>query len=371
MQKLLLGSTVIATMLTSNVYAQANLTQPQFHTPIKAAIVVTKSANNHLSALTAAAPQQQTRYVYLMNVPLTREQKHTFNTFKVNNFTMNAASSETGTSNLPTRVALGMNGVPVLDQGMHGTCVTFATTAALDAILYQSNYISPLCSLEIGNYLQSRSYLPSGWDGSWGPLILERYSEFGVVSIADQKTKSCGGITEYPVDSMDDTGNPMSIDDYATMSTDINYDVTWYPLVTNHERFSENQPTDLMDNVLANVKRVLASKDASTTLRLTFGTLLPINHCSAGACGKYHKSFDSWVISKAIRNDDDLDFGGHEMVITGYDDNAISTDNEGGTHKGLLIIRNSWSTEAGDNGDYYMSYDFFKQFAMEVQVVTK
>ncbi len=38
-------------------------------------------------------------------------------------------------SGYPEKVELGMNGVPVLNQGMHGTCVTFAVTAAVDAAL--------------------------------------------------------------------------------------------------------------------------------------------------------------------------------------------------------------------------------------------
>jgi C1A family cysteine protease len=61
--------------------------------------------------------------------------------------------------------------------------------------------------------------------------------------------------------------------------------------------------------------------------------------------------------------------GGHEMVIIGYDDNAISTDRDMKVHHGLLTLRNSWGDKAGDHGNYYMSYDFFKKFAMEVQFI--
>lgn len=42
-------------------------------------------------------------------------------------------------------VELGMNSVPVLDQGSYGTCVTFATTAAMDAVLGLGDYISQQC----------------------------------------------------------------------------------------------------------------------------------------------------------------------------------------------------------------------------------
>lgn len=46
-------------------------------------------------------------------------------------------------------VDLAMNDVPVLDQGSYGTCVTFASTGALDALVGQGDYIDQQCSLEL------------------------------------------------------------------------------------------------------------------------------------------------------------------------------------------------------------------------------
>ena len=52
---------------------------------------------------------------------------------------------------------IGMNNVPVLDQGRHGSCATFAATGALDAALTKPSgelgYISQLCNLDLGNYV--------------------------------------------------------------------------------------------------------------------------------------------------------------------------------------------------------------------------
>ncbi len=31
------------------------------------------------------------------------------------------------------------------------------------------------------------------------------------------------------------------------------------------------------------------------------------------------------------------------------------------------MIRNSWGDEVGDHGNYYMTYDFFKKFVMDIQ----
>ncbi|MGF2339111.1 C1 family peptidase, partial [Acinetobacter baumannii] len=60
-------------------------------------------------------------------------------------------------------------------------------------------------------------------------------------------------------------------------------------------------------------------------------------------------------------------FGGHEMIITGYDDNAIAVDDNGREHKGLFTLRNSWGEQFGDKGNFYMSYDYFKVLTIEAQ----
>ena len=62
------------------------------------------------------------------------------------------------------QVDLGMANVPVLDQGAYGTCVTFSSTAALDAILAQGDFVSQQCSLEL-DYGLNNDY----WDGAYYP----------------------------------------------------------------------------------------------------------------------------------------------------------------------------------------------------------
>jgi len=44
------------------------------------------------------------------------------------------------------------------------------------------------------------------------------------------------------------------------------------------------------------------------------------------------------------------EFSGHEMLITGYDDNAVAKDENGYEHRGLLTLRNSWGEDVGDHG---------------------
>jgi C1A family cysteine protease len=93
--------------------------------------------------------------------------------------------------------------------------------------------------------------------------------------------------------------------------------------------------------------------------------MLPVKHCSAGACGQYHAVNDTWALSDEIINDPDPELGGHEMIITGYDDNAVVVDKAGTKHQGVLTLRNSWGSDVADHGEYYMTYDFYKHFVMD------
>jgi C1A family cysteine protease len=42
--------------------------------------------------------------------------------------------------------------------------------------------------------------------------------------------------------------------------------------------------------------------------------------------------------------------GGHAVLVVGYDD-----------ARGLLIVRNSWSTQWGDQGYFYMPYEYVRR----------
>jgi C1A family cysteine protease len=51
--------------------------------------------------------------------------------------------------------------------------------------------------------------------------------------------------------------------------------------------------------------------------------------------------------------------GGHAILCVGYDDNK-EYETRNGTKKGCFIIRNSWGAEWGENGYFYMTYDFIQ-----------
>lgn len=363
MNKLLLLSTALltTTLLTGNTHAK------ETNQAVTATAVVTSTPKGFIAKSSSSQPRTKT--VYLMKVNLTPQQKQTLLNDDTPHTNLMMSAS---TNKLPPKIDLGMNGVPVLEQGKHGACVTFATTGAIDALLGKGDYISQLCNLSLGKQLANESYFSSGWNGSEGPIILNQILQFGIVNKENQKSKSCGGLTEYPKDNRDNEGNPMSLDDFKSISEDLSGNMLWEPLLTASQRFDLSYIQSYDGNkTLMQVKRslALALQNTATPMRITFGAILPVDHCSVGACGQYHATGDTWVLSKDIMDDKKPELAGHEMIITGYDDNAVATDSDGVTHQGLLILRNSWGSDVGDQGTFYMSYDYFKKFALEVQEI--
>lgn len=271
--------------------------------------------------------------------------------------------TKAASSSLPVTVQLGMNGVPVLNQGVHGTCVTFATTAAFDAAIGHGDYISQLCMLQLGLYFQKNGYNPSGWDGTWGRSLLGTVEAFGIVNKDNQMSEGCGGLYEYPTLS-DQPGEEtaMTPEQYRQLSEDVmqTHVSLSTPILDVYDAMLDRTDTD---ETIVKVKNALAENS-----RVTFGVLLlDFELGLMGAVGSHNATYDTWVLTPEIARDIYLRpfFGGHEMVITGYDDNAVAVDEKGRQHKGLFTIRNSWGEQFGDHGDFYMSYDYFKVLVLE------
>lgn len=267
-------------------------------------------------------------------------------------------------SSYPENLDLGMNNTPVLNQGMHGSCVTFANSGALDALIGQGDYVSELCSLTLGNYLEAKDYdYPSGWDGSWGPIVLEQFFEYGVVSMENQKSVGCGGLKEYPVWDPSKKGKAMRPSEYKELSESISDKYEWKTILETQDALS---PHFNGDQVVDDVKKALNDGN-----RVTFGVLLDVAVGSNGAAGSYKARSDTWMLTPKIEEHykrKQIE-AGHEMIVIGYDDNAVVTDGKGNTNKGLFILRNSWGTFAGDKGNYYMTYDHFKLMTLEAQLL--
>lgn len=261
-------------------------------------------------------------------------------------------------------VQLGMNHVPVFDQGIHGTCATFATTAAIDAALNQGDYISQLCLLQLGQTLQRFSHYPSGWDGSLGKMILNEIELFGVVN-KEHEALGCGGVTLYPLNEAVPRSE-MSFEDYHKMSISIDEQVGWSPILDVQDQ-NWSKPDTL--DILNKVKESLDDGD-----RVTAGFLLLQPRIgTAGATGSHQTMFDTWVVTTDLLRDLILfpEMGGHAMVITGYDDEGIVIDHKGVAHHGLLTLRSSWGEDVGDQGDFYMTYDYFRLTILEAHRIRR
>lgn len=323
-------------------------------------VQIVGTLDENLTVQQSQSITQKTHPIKLLKIKLSDKAIDTLN--KRTQHALRHKGATISVKSLPNQIQLGMNNVPVLDQGRHGSCVTFANTAALDAVLKQGDHISQLCSLQLGNYLEENGYGTSGWDGSWGRTVLSQIESFGIVNKHRQRTAGCGGLTDYPTDDETTPDSEINLEDFHSLSENINNQISWSPILDAYTAITDRVDTDRTIN---EIKKALKEQD-----RVTFGVLLlDFDLGVVGAVGSYHGNYDTWVLTPEIARDIYLNpmFGGHEMIITGYDDNAIATDEQGRQHKGLFTLRNSWGDSVGDKGNFYMSYDYFKVLVIEAQ----
>lgn len=275
---------------------------------------------------------------------------------------LHASSSVDATPQTLSSIQLGMNNVPVLNQGNHGTCVTFAATAAIDAVLDKGDYISQLCQLQLGSYLENNTYQSSGWEGSWGRSVLSQLEVFGFVSKTQQRANACGSLSEYPLIAPK-SSEELPLVTYHPLSESMTLNsVAWSAVLDDYGIMLDNPSPN---QILHTIKQILNAGD-----RLTIGVLLlNFDQGTIGALGTFHTTHDTWVLTPEMENsiDDKTEFAGHEMILTGYDDNAVATDEQGKTYYGLFTLRNSWGPQIGDHGNFYMTYDYLKTLIIEAQ----
>jgi hypothetical protein len=249
---------VSAAVLSVNAYAL------EYGQPLTTSVVVTKPGSPY-----------QKKNVMLMNIHLSQHESKVLYSYKPKS-SLKMASNY----NLPASVNLKMNNVPVLDQGMHGSCATFATTAAIDAVIGKGDYVSQLCHLALGSYLEKNGYFPSGWNGSSGPYVMDQLMRFGVVSKTSQLKKTCGGLNQYPTKNMTEEGKPMSIEEYKEISEDISGKLYVVQHLNTLQRFeSRFADMDVAEKVLTQIKTGIMHGHRSL-----IGVLLKMSpYCSAAA----------------------------------------------------------------------------------------
>jgi hypothetical protein len=255
---------------------------------------------------------------------------------------------------LPVSHQLGMGKVPVLDQGPHGTCATFSTTAAIDAYLEVGDYISQYCILQLSNNLAANGYRHSLWVSGNENEVLNIYNNFGI--IPKDKESVCGiarGYDKVVGDSVDS----VSLNTYHSSSE--------RPRIITYKEI----PTDIVIKALQDTKEAI-----STGHRVLLGIVLTSSYeANHGADSSYKALEDTWaLVPTNVRNIAlESTLTGHSVIITGYDDTAVVIDKSGQPHRGVFTLRNSWGKDSGDHGNYYVTYDYFRAFAITLYVVGK
>jgi C1A family cysteine protease len=235
-------------------------------------------------------------------------------------------------TNSSSSVDLGMANVPVLDQGAFGTCVTFASTAALDARLQKGDFIDQQCSLALNKYL-GNNY----WNGAYDATeILAPLKQYGIISKGNCFNK------KYPNTSQSVSPKTYQTKSDTSFASQINYTYTGTANINivkaalrNGNRVAIGTGlADTSDPISVNGFNVKV-KDNNKTTTYKGGLW---------ACQQPGNSSNYCSVQNA----------GHEVVITGFDDTQQ-----------LFKIRNSWSALAGAQGEYYMTYAFFNAMVMD------
>lgn len=223
---------------------------------------------------------------------------------------------------------LGMENVPVLDQGSYGTCVTFATTAALDAVLKRGDFISQQGSLELDYALGD-----NWWNGAYTPMdILLPLQQHGVAA-------KKGYPRDYPRAFYRTT--------LAAYLKLIDSDAS---AEVKKVQYTYNKGSNLnfVREAINRNHRVLIGFIVDTTISGSIhGYDITIN--GQKKKGGLWACQQGNVANRCVKNN-----AGHEVVITGYDD-----------EQQLLKIRNSWGTSVGDEGEYYMTYKYFELMVLD------
>lgn len=279
------------------------------------------------------------KQIKLVEVEVTKKQKNKIKKIagklknKKENNSLKPISTKDLSNNFTIANDLGMANVPVMDQGPYGTCVAFATTAILDAKMNAGDYISQQCFLALGVYAsevasKSGQTLPSGWTGYWNELALSAFKNYGVVG-----KQACP--EDYP-----NTSYSLPYNMYINLSGQLwSSDFNYRTLETN----DINKIKQAIDNNNRVAIGILLHKD--------YIIGVAINNKPSGLWKISNNNIDEFV--DEIINGDKL-AGGHAVVVTGYDDT-----------KQLLKVRNSWGNGIGDNGEFYMTYDYYELMNVE------
>lgn len=210
-------------------------------------------------------------------------------------------------------VDIGMKGVPVLNQGADGTCVTFAVTAALDAKDNLGDYIDQQCVLALGRGLNINL-----WNGTFAKIVLNMIWKHGYI-----KKGNCFG-AQYPASRQ--VVNPRRYLDVSDKRYSSN--MSWF--------YERRGSLEALKTAINKGYRVLLGVD------------LPFANGFNIKVGNTNYKGGLWACHQLnSRNYCSSSGMGHEVIAYGYDDKQK-----------LIKIRNSWGQRIGESGEFYMTYNY-------------
>ncbi|MGL5742463.1 MAG: hypothetical protein ACRCXC_07905 [Legionella sp.] len=164
----------------------------------------------------------------------------------------------------------------------------------------------------------------------------------------------------------DSSQNTINFEAYHRFSRDLmSLNVVWIPLLDLYKALGERTNTE---KKLSEIQSSLIKGNLVTVIFF----VPQIDDNVLGTVGTHHAPNDSWLLSTKIERalmSGRAELFFHSMIITGYDNEAITVDDEGQKHKGLLTLRSAWGKDAGVHGAFYMSYDYFRVLVLEAQQI--
>lgn len=217
------------------------------------------------------------------------------------------------TQKLPISVDLRSKCPSVYDQGQEGSCTANAGVAARVMLLQKPNLLLSRAFL----YYEER-YLEGTTRSDSGATIRDVCKALSSYGVCEENYMPYGPSTLYKA--------PSSI----ALKNALNYKVKSYQrLIT-----------------LNDIKTYLANNTQPVLIGM-----------------EVYESMETEQVAKTgilpMPQSNEKILGGHAVLIVGYDD-----------AKQVLIIRNSWGSNWGDKGYFYMPYPYFQKYTSDYWVIT-
>lgn len=221
---------------------------------------------------------------------------------------------------IPTKVDLTSLLPPVIDQGRIGSCVANAIAIAIQFLRRKEGIKPDMLSSRLFNYYNTR--------------VMERSVQFDAGAIIRDSIKvaaTLGAPREFSWQYRDTPADPVtnqwrSTDKPRRKPTAVAFALGLDKQTISYEVIPRDLPT---------IRACLASG-----FPFVFGFSVYTSFLSDGVARTGNVPMPSNSAS-------DIMVGGHAVLAVGYDD-----------ERKVIICRNSWSKDWGDNGNFYLPYDY-------------